>query len=376
MMTKIMMDLLIKNPYYGYLAGQVSFREYEDISRMKLKFERVPIILYNREWFESLSRERQVSSIVHELLHIGLLHFYRRDNREQIIWNVACDIAVSELMDTYEIHEEVVTRLVAMNELGLKLEKKRPAEYYYGQLMTVKDSMTFAFASGEASIVFESDREYHGEILEEMMSDDLSMNAIIDNLTKVQDSAYSEGVLKSELAEQTEGAYSEFKVNWRNLLKRFLTGHGRIVTRKSYKRQSRRFDDVPGTKRSVGVRALLAIDESASISDSDVAAFHKELLKINRITGADITAVRFDTECSEPVALTQFISADKRERRGGTDFNPVFDLADGLKMPLVILFTDGDGKAPEAVNQKVLWILTNGGKKPVDYGTAVRFEGE
>ncbi len=374
MINKIIMDLLIKNPYYGYLASKVSFRIDEKVKRMKLKFDSMPIVLYNEEWFRELDESKQISSVIHELLHIGLLHFYRRDGRELILWNVACDIAVSELMDEFDIHEDIITVDVVEKELNIKLPKLKTAEFYYMELMEVDESFNFTFQEGEATIVFESDREYHGEILDEMMNDDLSTKNMLDELTKVQDSAFGENVMKDNLAQQTDGIYKEYKVNWRNVLKRFLTGHGKIKTRKSYKRQSRRFDNLPGTKRSIGVRALLAIDESASISDTDVESFHNELTKINRITGADIIATRFDSQCSEPINLSSFVANSKRERRGGTDFRPVFELADSLKTPLVILFTDGDGKAPEVVNHKVLWVLTNNGKKPVDYGIEVRFD--
>jgi predicted metal-dependent peptidase len=64
---------------------------------------------------------------------------------------------------------------------------------------------------------------------------------------------------------------------------------------------------------------------------------------------------------------------NKREKRGGTDFTPIFQLADQLKIPLVIIFTDGDGKAPESVNQNTLWVLTKGACKPAYYGTSVTF---
>ena len=368
------LELLIKNPYYGYLAAKVRFVESEKVSTMRFSFDGQPLLMYNTQWYSDLNNDQQTGVLVHQLLHLALLHFFRRHGRERLIWNVACDMAVSELMPEEQVHKDLVTLRVIEKELGIKLEKGRSAEFYYDALVAVEDRISFLSQAGEAVVIFEGGNEYHGEILEEMMNDDLGMEALIEELTKVQASAASEGVLKGNLAEQAEDIYRPYKVNWRNVLKRFLTGHGKILTRKSYKRQSRRFDDVPGTKRSVGVTALLGIDESASISDEQIHAFHRELLKINKITGADISAVRFDTECSEPVALNQFISGKKRERRGGTDFRPVFHLADSLKSPLVILFTDGDGAAPEAVNQQVLWVLTNNGSKPKDYGLAVKFE--
>jgi predicted metal-dependent peptidase len=139
------------------------------------------------------------------------------------------------------------------------------------------------------------------------------------------------------------------------VLKRFLSGRGRLVARKSYKRVSRRFDDLPGSKRSVGVEALLAVDESGSVSDAMVRAFFDELGKINRINGVSLQVTAFDTECSAPVPLGSFVAKAGREKRGGTDFRPVFALADRLRIGRVIIFTDGDGERPESANQRTLW---------------------
>jgi len=146
------------------------------------------------------------------------------------------------------------------------------------------------------------------------------------------------------------------------------------VVRRSYKRQSRRFDNLPGTKRSIGVTALLAVDESGSISNALVNQFYTELRNINKITSAAIQVTRFDTECTDPVPLDKFKFNQKREKSGGTDFRPVFNLADKLRMKLLIIFTDGDGIAPDSAHQNTLWVITGNGKKPADFGHYVTFD--
>jgi predicted metal-dependent peptidase len=45
-----------------------------------------------------------------------------------------------------------------------------------------------------------------------------------------------------------------------------------------------------------------------------------------------------------------------------------------MQISFVLLFTDGQGIAPVEVNQRVLWVLTNGGSKPAAYGESVQFE--
>jgi len=107
---------------------------------------------------------------------------------------------------------------------------------------------------------------------------------------------------------------------------------------------------------------LLAIDESGSISDSQVVKFYNELLAIKKITGATLSVTQFDTDCTMPIPIEKYSKVKERVKNGGTDFRPVFELADSLHMPLLIIFTDGDGEAPLHSNQKVLWVLTKGVK--------------
>lgn len=370
---QILSKLLIENPYYGYLAGKIRFKTHDSVMRMRITFEEVPTIIYNEEWFTSLKNQEQVGVVVHQLLHIALLHFYRRDGREVMLWNVAADIAVTEFMPEYPIIDDIVTRQAASREIGVFMEPARDAEYYYDVLMSAEDMISFTNEKGEATVIFEGGKSYYSEILEEMPPSDLGSESIVQTLSEVQSSASDESAIHEGLLPYLDEAYKAYQINWRSVLKQFLSGHGRIRTRKSYKRQSRRFEDLPGTKRSVGLQALLAIDESGSISDHEVDVFRKELVRINQIVTDDILVVRFDTECTEPVSLKQFVSDHKREKGGGTDFRPVFELADELKIRNVILFTDGDGAAPDQVQQRVLWVLTNKGKAPADYGISVKF---
>jgi hypothetical protein len=44
-----------------------------------------------------------------------------------------------------------------------------------------------------------------------------------------------------------------------------------------------------------------------------------------------------------------------------------------MAMSLLIIFTDGEGIAPPEVNQKVVWMLPKGAKKPAAYGHYVDF---
>lgn len=373
--NEIVMKLLIEQPFYGYVASSVTFAELKSIDTMKLASPANLKIYYNPEWFETLDNDGKIGAVLHELLHIILLHQFRRMNRESMVWSVACDMAVNEMIAARYLPKGAVTVSIIQEKLKIPLEHDRNAEYYYDRLTDTDDISEFISMEGDSVVLFEEENKLVAEKLSDETASRMEANALKCNLSQLMEQAEMEEEIPPGLMESIEEVYQDLHVNWRVILKRFLSGRGKIVTRKSYKRQSRRYDNLPGTKRSIGVNALLAIDESGSISDALVKKFYQELNDINKITGVSILVTRFDTKCSEPVSLSRFIIGSKREKRGGTDFKPIFKLADELRIPLVIIFTDGDGEAPDSVNQNTLWVLTKGGHKPADYGAAVTFEG-
>lgn len=371
----VIMKLLIEQPFYGYVASSVSLIETEKVATIKMASIPELIIYYNPTWFDNLSNQHKMGIVLHELLHVILMHQYRRDNRQIILWSVACDMAVNEMLPTKYIPSDAVTVTSMSKKLKRTIVSNQTAEYYYDFITDVDDEISFIAMDNDSILVFEGESKLKAEKLSEDEASATEVKALKSNLSQFIFEAKTDGDVPSGLEERVDEVYKELQMDWRVILKRFLTGRGRIITRKSYKRQSRRYEELPGTKRSVGVNALIAIDESGSISDSLVQSFYQELKEINKITGTSMMVTRFDTNCSLPVPLNSFAVESKRVKRGGTDFRPIFQLADEQRIPLVIIFTDGDGEAPTSANQNTLWVLTKNAKKPAAFGYFLEFKG-
>ena len=56
-------------------------------------------IFFNEEFLNSLSSPQQNALMLHEVLHMALLHVTRRQSRDPYIWNIAADIVVNDLID-------------------------------------------------------------------------------------------------------------------------------------------------------------------------------------------------------------------------------------------------------------------------------------
>lgn len=366
--------LLLKQPFYGYLAASLSPVESTSVPTISMTTVPAMRLLYNQEWYEALETEQALGAVIHELLHLVLLHPWRRGSRDVNLWLTACDMAVNEYIEPALLTAEAVTVIKIARETRTPLPAQKTAEFYYDFLDGLEQPLSFSDSPNEIRIVSKSGQMMKANRHKEEDSSEVTGSAMKSMLSDLLEQAREEGEIPGGIQAQISELYAAHEVNWRNILKRFLSGRGRIHSRKTCKKESRRFDNMPGNHRTVGVTALLALDESGSISDAQTGRFYNELRAIHRITGAHIQVTRFDTECTPPVPLESFTRKMEREKNGGTDFRPVFELADRLRIPLLIIFTDGEGTVPEESNQRVLWVLTQGGKRPAPYGHYVTFE--
>ena len=59
------------------------------------------VLVANPEWFLGLSDEDQVTVLMHEVMHVVLLHHLRRGNRDPEYWNIAGDHAINTLINDH-----------------------------------------------------------------------------------------------------------------------------------------------------------------------------------------------------------------------------------------------------------------------------------
>ena len=372
---KILSILLLKQPYYGYIASIMVPEKNRTVKDMEIRSGTSLKLIYNPDWLAGETETRVLGKLVHELLHIILLHQLRRDNRNLPLWAAACDLAVNELLPPALMPEEALTVEKVNRAFSTKFSPGRSAEYYFEGLAEIDDTVDLTLRMGEAEVHLPGEKECLIKLLYEENSSEINMNALKSLLSDITFQAAQEGEIPSALEDDIRGLYNAADINWRNVLKKYITGKGRTVRQSSVKKISRRFADQPGTRRIKGLEALIAIDESGSISDDDIRFFYRELRRISRITKADLHVVRFDTSCSKPVPLDKYLKIRDRGKRGGTDFRPVFETAKKTGSRMIIFFTDGMGSFPEYTDRKVLWVLSGEKDDRMPFGETVRFKG-
>ena len=174
-------------------ASSVSLVKTEKVETIKMASIPKLMIYYNQLWFENLSINHQLGAVIHELLHVILMHQYRRMNREIILWSVACDMAVNEMISKKYIADQAVTVEAIEKKIKRKIEKNKNSEYYYDIITDVDDITSFIGIEGDSILVFEGEDSLKVQKLEEESASAMELNALKNNLAQTISDAQSEG---------------------------------------------------------------------------------------------------------------------------------------------------------------------------------------
>ena len=127
-------QLLLNNGFFGNLATRLELQEASSWCPTAATDGRS--IFFNEEFLYSLSSKEQNALMLHEVLHMALLHVTRRQSRDPPIWNIAADIVVNDLIErntSFPLPEGAITdrrfqdkSVEYIYEALLKSNKKKP----------------------------------------------------------------------------------------------------------------------------------------------------------------------------------------------------------------------------------------------------------
>lgn len=171
------------------------------------------------------------------------------------------------------------------------------------------------------------------------------------------------GSLPASLVESIT-ASTKAKVDYRKVLSGFrasILSSRRSLTRMKPNRRTD-FQNM-GSLYRLRSRLLVAVDASGSVSNSQLSFFLGVVNKFFKYGIESIEVITFDSKVyGQPVPLKKADTKFAFRGRGGTDYQPVFDLfASAKAYDGLIVFTDGDAPAPviKGRKPKVVWILTS-----------------
>lgn len=351
------------NAYYGSV--------FQLINRIENKDTPFPagVSFHNNQYYlhvnpdvffsDQFTLQNRLAILIHEALHIILLHIARAGDRNKMIWNLATDIAINQMISG------LPDKCVSHTQFNLPPGKD--AEWYYNALLNKAVSVA-GFAQIDDHSKW-SGSATTADSASVSVKDAEIMEAVARDLAK---QAKMSGNMPAGLEQLIPIAKP--LLPWNVLMRRFMLFAMHCMNKSSFKRLNRRFDVPPGNTHTSKLRLYVGVDTSASIQDKDLSVFLGELSYIAHITGVDLTVVEFDTQIQKIYKVKRAKIDPKVKGRGGTAFQPFLDLAYKEKADVAVVLTDGYGEdnlVKPSGKTKVAWILTPDSKQPANFGTVI-----
>lgn len=343
------------------------------------------LLQYSPTWVSELSDAEAAFVFYHEILHLALHHCTCRQlGPNRGLARLAADLAVNDLIPVEagcQPPRDKEGNLVGAFVSELKkregfedIESKQSAEWYYEYLSKKKKEGKPGGLDGEdqeSNIKIAID-DHSGWNEDEIADEKVRAKILeIDRMDKWGFGNESLCLRETILAAQVK------KVNWRNYVRQFI---GNILWKTKHstrKRPNRRTGYIhPGSKRYHVDKVLVGLDASGSTWTT------KDMLSeflgiINDMTDFfPIDVMQFDSEKTEgPKPFDRKRLNYEFVGSGGTDFQPVMDMARKGGYKAVVMLTDGEANPPACPPAtEVLWVLPKGHHPPVDWGRQIHLE--
>lgn len=353
--------LVLDQPFFGALALRLALREDPGC---KTAWVDGRTLAYNPVWLEGLNHEEVVGLVAHEVMHCAAGHPWRRDARDPRKWNVACDLAINQIL------ADAGFRLPPGGLLDSALASGKSAEWIYDRLPEDLDG------EGPGEVRDAPDPGQSPGDGDQEVPTEADWQVAVQQAAQA---AKMRGKLPAGM-ERFAAARARSGPDPRSVLARFVQEAARADY--SWARPNRRYLAAGLYLPSLWSEELgpivIAVDTSGSVDDVLLAKFTAWVRAVVEDMRPRRTHVMY---ADAAVARQQVFERDEPLEihpagGGGTDFRPVFQAAAELDEPAICLIylTDLDGAFPaQAPEYPVLW-LTPDPDRRAPFGETVWLE--
>jgi len=357
-------NLVLTSPFFASIALQLKLQEDKD---HPTAYTDSVVLGYNPDFISKLTDAELTAVICHEVLHIAMLHPFRRDLRMFKKWNIACDYAINPIVNRsgYFLPKEAVIKPEYDN-----LE----AEVIYSILPETPSTNKNQLMIGEVRDYQQktSQKAYQNTINQQKQNWKIKISNAA-NIAKAQ------GKLPAELDRAIKEILQP-KLPWEEILARFITENARDDY--SWKQPNGRYLYAGlylPTLRSAKLNAIsVIIDTSGSVRQNELEQFATELQAILSLySNTEILVIYVDTKVANVETITFNNLELHAKGGGGTDFRPGFEYLqkENLEPACILYFTDGYcRKFPEKADSPTLWILTSQKRFEPPFGEVIKIE--
>ena len=349
--------LLLRHPFFGNMATRLKIQAADEWLMTAAVDGRN--LFFNTQFFNAMSNKEIEFVIAHEILHMVYDHLGRRQDRNPMLYNIAADYIVNNLLVRDRIGEKpkIVDCFQDFKYDGWSSEQvyddlfeeaKKNGEEYLQQLGEMLDEhLDLEGEDGDG----DSDGEGKGKGRPKYSKAEIEQ--IKDEIKEAMiASSQSAGAGNTPAdVQRLIKELTEPKMNWRELLRQQI--QSTIKSDYTFARPSRKGWHtgaiLPGMNFADTIDLCISLDMSGSIGNAQAQDFLGEVKGImDEYKDYKIKLWCFDTE----VYNEQDFTADSGENLldyeirggGGTDFdaNWTFMKEEGIEPEMFIMFTDGE----------------------------------
>lgn len=386
LLGKSIVTLMLREPFFAHVTSGLPrvFTEAIRTMAVGIRGDTVQLLVNPKFLVEDLRTvELRVGVLKHEILHVVLGHLFRRAPGEDgFLWNIAADLVVNQFVTPFRLPKDAVT-LETFEGLGLRPDGT--VEQYYRQLIKARDSPKRYLRSSDAiqrlrSGGGPSDHSLWADTPPRDIGGEPVGRAVTSRLVDALSEAFQGRVLtahdRTTLSRGTVPGWltrlvgeirksRKPQVDWRRTIRIFSVSAGRSNLVTTRRRESRRFESIPGLRRHDGLkvkrrqRMAVVVDTSGSVRVDQLRSFFTEIVAIHR-SGCEVWILECDVEVAKVWRFDGRVP-DGVTGGGGTSFDGALHwLRDrrSARFDGCIYLTDGLAPAPTVRPPcPVLWVL-------------------
>lgn len=357
-------QLLGALPFYGRAAMYLQWEIKDDLNP-KTAATDFKTVFFHPDFLMSKTDEELLYVATHEIQHVIKKHHLMKQDRDNLIWNIACDHAINNEINTY-IKKDNVRHLKPPEDILCSdkyagwLEQDIYEDLIKDTQVKFMQNSTGMFDGGDPSSI-------------EQAEANRNIDRMIEASAKAaRDAGKLPGFLENFLA-----INRRHQVNWRTKLRRFFSPI--FPTLISWEKFNKRAISLgyylPGLQKDgVGNLAIL-IDTSGSIRKNELDAFVAELnYIINEMHPSNVQVIWFESSpwLIQKINQGESIKVPEKIQSGGTSFANAFSAITNNPKAVIVLTDMEDSFNFKEPRAKTIWVATTEKKAP--WGETVKID--
>lgn len=327
-------------------------------------------IYYNPNFALSLTPAELIFLVLHETLHVALMHMIRGVGKDHEVMNMAADHVINLML---------IERGFTMPACGLADPRftGMHTEQVYKILMAEKAAQMPLPFNAMAGDILPTPKDAKEEEVQAQI-ENIIVQASIRSAQEGDKPGSIPGVLQILIDRLVDP-----KLPWQRILQKHLTVYAKDDY--SWRKPNRRYFPemhLPSLYSERLASLAIAVDTSGSVSNAEFQHMVSEIASIFKMMKpASITLIQFDTRVHTVTEVKSIsgLLACKFTGRGGTMVQEVMEWAEKNQPQLLIVFTDGGFRHPHQTYSKpaqknTLWLIHNNPNFTAPFGKKMHYE--